>query len=39
MLRLRFPFTRTRKGWLIGTRWFMIRFYPPTMPRLDLWWR
>ena len=37
MIRVRFPFERKRFGWFVETRWFYFRFYPPTLPRLDIW--
>lgn len=38
-MMLRFPFTRTRKGILWRTRWFLLRVYPPVLPRFTFWMR
>lgn len=35
----RFGFTRSRMGWFVETRWFFIRFYPPTLPQWSGFWK
>lgn len=35
----RFNFIRTRRGFFVELPWFFFRFYPPTLPRLNWFWK
>lgn len=38
---IRFNYERhyKRRGVLVDTRWFLLRWYPPILPTFTLWWK
>lgn len=37
--RVSFTFTRTRRAVYLETQWFWFRFYPSSLPKLDIHWK